>query len=650
MTALFDPTRAWRRNLDVRHWDDWEDRLRGFPNGAFWSVVGPRRSGKSWALHAIRDRCRDILGTAHLIDLRQPNWLDAIKNTNCICILLDEPGYYTQSEELARQLISDCARYRQQNVKIVMTMSPREWSFLSMADTHGYSVQARDLLPLAPLNATQARKLARQSWAEGLLDQLDPSWQRNAFLLELLFSIAEKQPDWRSKPTALCTEVIEQCRFEQYNYVETVFNEGLAEAHRDILRRVAQRQDADYDGTVRLLENCGLLWQRDTRLEIADPVLAAHLPPPLIIHHISDVHFGRKSARAVDQKAHGRHAERLSQAAGYDYVRDTYRAHLSAQAGRNNGPHLIFISGDLAEQAREEEFAQARAWIESLQEHLALHPDLHERDPRVLLVGGNHDVDWTKTAAADHEIRARHLSFAQAFEGFEYPRLEQPPQTRPPKIIRYLTLEVALLGSSELGGEEADSESQKELLELLEHWLTRARDAFEKDELERYKALRVQVNRIDPAIVHHLDLERLEQHNWNRPVRIAVLHHPVSPTPTAPEIADIGGLINAGAVKSALFRTGIDLVLHGHQHSGWFATETWPELYGERRLHIAAAPSLGSFEIPEARGFNEIRVFREGTKNWRVEFQRFVEKSGGWLPSGPPISFVPGLGRARPRT
>ena len=97
----------------------------------------------------------------------------------------------------------------------------------------------------------------------------------------------------------------------------------------------------------------------------------------------------------------------------------------------------------------------------------------------------------------------------------------------------------------------------------------------------------------------------------HQPVRVAVLHHPVSPLPPA-EVATLAGLINAGQVKEVLLAKGFALVLHGHVHTGWFAREQWPGQHGDwRTLHIAAAPTLGSRESLEQHGYNEVEVVRE---------------------------------------
>jgi hypothetical protein len=96
-------------------------------------------------------------------------------------------------------------------------------------------------------------------------------------------------------------------------------------------------------------------------------------------------------------------------------------------------------------------------------------------------------------------------------------------------------------------------------------------------------------------------------------VRIAVLHHPVSSLPATTDVAPYTGLINAGAVKDALIDVQVALVLHGHMHSQWVCEERWPNHQrGEHVLRIAAAPSLGSREVIERHGYNEVLVQREG--------------------------------------
>jgi len=164
---------------------------------------------------------------------------------------------------------------------------------------------------------------------------------------------------------------------------------------------------------------------------------------------------------------------------------------------------------------------------------------------------------------------------------------------------------VLLLGSAEFGGEIDDQRDpdRQQLLERINQ--LRQTIATAADQAEIDTAL-LRLERIDPGLVHAADLQRVQQHRWHMPIRIAVLHHPVSPLPVSLEVSRYGGLLNAGQVKDALLGCGFCLVLHGHLHSGWLAAERWPARHGDRTLHIAAAPSLGSREIQEHNGYNEI--------------------------------------------
>lgn len=374
----FDPTRNWQHNLDVRTWDAWKGRLKGEPNGAFWTIVGTRRSGKTWALAAIRYRADEHWGKgwARVVDLRQDP--DPLRELNGTCLLLDEPGDYAGNHERSHEFLEVCAAHKRKGAKIVVAMTPREWNALRAADPKGHRIQPRDLFPLSSLDDAQARKLARREWAATLLDQIEPVWQRNPFLLELMFCIAESEPAWRDRSVEeLCLEVVEHCRFQQYDYVREVFKDGLSDEQRDVLRRVAARESLPSGREVELLIRCGILQRdNDKRITIADPVLRAHLPPPLIIHHISDLHFGKKSAPAVHRAGSEQHTTRLGQAAGPGWVRDTYLAHVRTK--HDDGPHIIMVSGDLAELGKTEEFQAARVWLETLRAALGGPP----RPPR----------------------------------------------------------------------------------------------------------------------------------------------------------------------------------------------------------------------------------------------------------------------------
>jgi hypothetical protein len=190
--------------------------------------------------------------------------------------------------------------------------------------------------------------------------------------------------------------------------------------------------------------------------------------------------------------------------------------------------------------------------------------------PRILLVGGNHDVNWQEVFGPAGAVWERLLNL-----------LEEMRQA----AVNHASIE--------------------EVVKRLKH-----------------------LSRIDPGLVHDEDLIKAGKHSWEQPVRIAVLHHPVSPLP-ATEVAHFAGLVNAGRVKNLLLEQRFCLVLHGHMHFGWFAAERWPGKHDGWVLHIAAAPTLGSRETQDKLGYNVVEVAREGDDRFEVTVTRVAHDTGG---------------------
>lgn len=619
----FDSTRTYQAALDVRDWQRWRSKLQGEPEGCLWVLIGPRRSGKTWALKALESR------DAVYVNLQQaPNGLNLEHRSSCL--LIDEPGALLVQERLA--FVTRCADLKRSGVRVLFAMTPKEWQFLTELDPEERHVKARDCLTLPLLSDAQASRIARVDWARALLPVLPSDWRNNPFLLELLLETAENAEELRDDLETLLSRTIHESARRRFRYVLEVFDSGLSEEQRRIIRTIARGETQDIQSP--LLQECGLIGPGP---RISDPILADHFRQPLVIHHISDVHFGPKSAVGVDGKEKGAHGKAMANAVGGESVREDYLHLLSNR--RASGPHVVLVSGDLVETGTSDQYEAARAFLDQVANLVGDHPDLRPDEPRIAIVGGNHDVDWGETRGAAG-ARKRHLSFARYMDGYPRPLLEESPEHRSLSVVAWpgVGVEVALLGSAEFGGEV--DETQEQLVRLVDDLAKRAREAFEAHELERFDALSKRLSMLDPGIVDHRDLRRLESHAWTQPVRIAMLHHPVSPMPVGTEVAKFGGLVNAGAVKTSLLRAGVSLVLHGHQHSGWFGRESWPGRYNDRVLHIAAAPTLGSRETIACLGFNEIRIFREGANYYEVEIQRIGYNGNGWDGTKDVVSFI----------
>lgn len=158
MTIPFDHLRAYRADVDVRDGSKWHDRLRHeLPNGAMWIVVGPRRFGKTWCLQGMKTQ----LGAfARYADLKAEP--EALTDT-AGCLLLDEPGPLLHAD--AKGFVDQLAACKKRGTKVVLAVTPREWTQLVDADPHGARVKVHDRTSLRPLSEDEAKKLARTDWA-----------------------------------------------------------------------------------------------------------------------------------------------------------------------------------------------------------------------------------------------------------------------------------------------------------------------------------------------------------------------------------------------------------------------------------------------------------------------------------------------------
>jgi hypothetical protein len=633
MMPQFDAGRAFQPGLNVRDFEYLVHLLEGrdsLPNGVLWPLVAARRAGKTWALKALEDH----LGRprAQYLDL-STNAAKFKATVSVSCLLLDEPGPMLQQD--AGKLLTICTKLKDRRVKVLIAMSPREWEQLRDADhSGGRHINRDDLCYLKPLRQAEVEALTvkRAAWTGDLVPKLLQPWRRHAFLLELVLEIAERDEKLRNDVPELLRTATDEA--DGHRYVDRSFYEGFSDAQRDVVRQAArQRAIGSNMETAEVLCRCHILEKQGQQYVLADPILADHLPPPLRIHHVSDLHVGPKTAPAVDVKAKGTHGDVLGTGAGAKPVRDAYLDHVNALPAHKK-PHLVVVSGDIAEMGDSNLYEEAQKWFTRLETMLAAHshpgfPDSNDGKPlpRILVVPGNHDVNWNEVFGPAGS-RKRHIPFAQAFADYPRPRLEEPPQSRPVAHVSYgkdLGVEFLLLGSAEFGGQQQEDIIWERLVNLLNELRQEAIHERPVDEMvERLNHL----SRIDPGLVHDDDLVRAAKHRWELPVRIAVLHHPVSPLP-ATEVAHFTGLINAGRVKNLLMENQFCLVLHGHMHFGWFAVEQWPGKHGGWALAIAAAPTLGSRETQHQLGYNVVEVAREGYSDFVVTVTRVAHDTGG---------------------
>lgn len=660
----YDPARdVFDRTALVR-------RVRGAPPGAVcWVFVAPRRGGKTWTLRALEHH---LGARAQVVDVRGAVFQAPSALERGDTVLVDEPGYTLR--EAGRAFVSGCRALQARGVRVVVAATPAEYEALGACCQAGQGDVAGAVLHAPRLTADGASRIAGRG-VEGaaLLGRVPEAWRATPFLLELCLYAIELDPAL-ADAAAVARRAISLAESE-YDYMKFAWCQGLTEPQRAVvracLRGAAPTDHAERD----LLERAGVLREGTSgRFQVADPILAATLAP-LRIHHVSDVHVGPKSYEAVDMKSSD---PAPREAMGPAFVRERYIEHLRECGAAGTAPHVLVCSGDCVEYANEtEQYVDFASWLVDAEALLASHPAVPV-EKRTLLVGGNHDVDW-KLAA--HGNRDRHRAFAAVAGARPHPGLHIAPERRAVAEVSFPEAGVSfvLLGSAEYGGTVTHDPLRAGVLAALDATKThaptsdpallkrmealRARllddplmelrsvldalcpDTTDKERREKIEEQHWKVMRVDPGFVDDRDLARLRAHDWPHAVKIAVLHHPVSPLPDT-EVARFGGLLNAGAVKEALLAKGFHLVLHGHVHRGWFAQERqWGADGAPRTLAVASAPTLGSRETAKDQGFNEIEVARDygddGRAHYRVAVRRYVRDNATWRADGAEMALDP---------
>jgi hypothetical protein len=645
--SVYAPSGAYQPELDIRCFGekvpDWARPLaKGTsPNGTAWLVVMGRRAGKSWLASGIAHAHAHThpLGSTHRVDLRDS--AAKLKKAGLSCLrggkaapgvsdgvlLIDEPALSeNQGSGIdPAALANGLELIRTAGVVPVVFVTPLEFSLLI---GHLAPDAPKDVIIPPPLSQGEISQMTARApgWAAGTVAALresQPAWLDTPFLLELALHTAEKRPELRSDIPALLSAATDEASI-RHRYREQLFGNGLTAGQRAELRAgrwresgVAAANPAPSDLLARTpIPN--------------DPVVAAYLPEVLRIHHISDLHQGGSLRSMVDAKDRGGAGRRLASLSGEGTPLDSYIGHVRGLAAQGTAPHLVVVSGDVVDRPDDESGRHAVAWLETLRSLLAQHPDLRPRDPRIVLVGGNHDVSWDR--CLDGRREARHEWFAETFKDYPHPDLHLTDRRKRRLFVNYAGagLRIALLGSAESGGEPAH-DWDRALLKFLRLRLAGADSEKEMSDLIR------SFERVDPGVVDREILDRLMPNAGY--LTMAAIHHPVSPVP-AVEVAPYSGIVNAGQVKQALNAAGAALVLHGHTHLSFLAAERMLGAGRPWTMRIAAAATLASAETGEQNGYNEVFVAREGGAH-RLLVRPVRLDGGRWMPQES-ISFLPG--------
>jgi Calcineurin-like phosphoesterase len=249
---------------------------------------------------------------------------------------------------------------------------------------------------------------------------------------------------------------------------------------------------------------------------------------------------------------------------------------LSSHVTANGKPSAVVISGDLTYRNTSEGFL---AFSELLTERADLLPE----DPaRVVVVPGNHDVDWSTSAGTPERYEA--FLGATRDQGCATPLLDgvdfnntgplalEAGTEKIPHVVDDPDFLIVPLNSSNYCGTipRVRAEGAWTLTEWKKRLASLGVGAGEArrqvEALMRHDVARVSRRQVRAL---RLLLEELKisvtRGDDPRP-RICVLHHQLLPVSASEEWKTFESLVNLGFVREAFQEFGIDVVLHGHKH------------------------------------------------------------------------------------
>lgn len=345
--------------------------------------------------------------------------------------------------------------------------------------------------------------------------------------------------------------------------------------------------------------------------------------------HMSDPHLGKASpGQALD------HEKAILQQPDLETTQRVFRrtlARLGPFVHEHGKPEVVVVSGDLTYHAHPTGFM---AFAELIDAHAELFPD--ERS-RILVVPGNHDVDWQQGAGE----RQRYQGFLSATRdiGLATPLLDGvdfdadddfgrlgSQATESPHLIATDSFLVIPINSSNwcgtvvrLKGAWTPAEWTAALASLDE--AAREQIVAQVDRLQRHDIARVSRSQIE-ALGKLSDTlhEPTTRRTGDERIRVVVLHHQLLPVSSREERRSFEALFNLGFVRETLRDWDIDIALHGHKHeSGVY----WDSLGGEdlqsqsKRVLVLSSP--GHFRVggpvmralrlsgrPQARGLRVV--------------------------------------------
>ncbi len=286
------------------------------------------------------------------------------------------------------------------------------------------------------------------------------------------------------------------------------------------------------------------------------------------ILHVSDAHLGKSREWQYLDAMKRDVLEERERSTTQAVLRSTL--HSLAQWPDVEKFDAVVFSGDITNGAAEDGY---KAFESLLAELGSKHPG----NERIVVVPGNHDVDWN----TDPGSKDRYKLFQKYVrdKGFVTPLLDGSdfhaagkldPTAKPPFLEHEDFVLVALNSSNYCGTDEIETGPGVNWDRVLRLTLPKTRKAAESEikklkKLRRHDIARISGDQLS-ALTNFLESKNLLPKPEDGRPRIAVLHHHLLPVSTREEIKTFESVTNLNEVRSTLRDLGFRVVLHGHKH------------------------------------------------------------------------------------
>lgn len=241
------------------------------------------------------------------------------------------------------------------------------------------------------------------------------------------------------------------------------------------------------------------------------------MPQYPVILHLSDLHFGNST--------------RYKSPAAYQTFLKKTQEDLDSLKARGVKPNIITVTGDLTEKGQKDQFKLARKFLDGLTKHM------HIPKENVILVPGNHDVNWDLCKGARLTAKGKGAKF-------------EPPYFEKLGNFKDFFDEV-------FNGAHEFSPKLYQVYDLSQYGLLVAgfNSCVKESDQDHYGWIGLdQVNKVC------LECDRIA--SASRLLRIAIMHHNFKRLSEN----DCENLRDASTIHPALEKGGFRLIMHGHRH------------------------------------------------------------------------------------